>query len=365
LKQKTMPECLRDAGYHTAAIGKWHVHSWPHDIGFAEYVIPRVHHCHTKQYYTENGGPEMVAEGWSLDFEVERAGQFFQQRKTREEPFFLYFNISPPHCPVADIPEEFRTLYDPAEVPLRGNVDESVDQREGWCHTASVYRHDFRFYGLGLPYARQLPEGYGLRELTAEYYGAVTWADAAFGRLLDHLEAAGLDENTLVVFSADHGDFLGSHGRFQKGQPHDESARVPLIARWLGQYPAGETREGVVSLLDLAPTFLAEAGVETPAHMHGESLAGIARDAAARPRQECRVIERGSGAAIRTRSHTLSLVFNEEKTGFAPEPDFFTNNLVDPLQTRDLSKTGADAVVMAQLRENLEAWNRETPWMDE
>ncbi len=57
LKNPTLPEVLRAAGYSTSAIGKWHVNSWPHDVGFDDYVIPRVHHCHTGQSYTENGGP--------------------------------------------------------------------------------------------------------------------------------------------------------------------------------------------------------------------------------------------------------------------------------------------------------------------
>ncbi len=366
LRDKTMPEYLRDdAGYHTAAIGKWHIHTWPHDIGFEEYVIPRVHHCHSAQHYTENGGPEFVPDGWSLDYEVERAGRFFQERKqSPDRPFFLYFNISPPHCPVADIPEEFRTMYDPGEISFRGNVDTTADQRNDWVYQASVYRHDFRSYGLQLPYTLELPENYGLPELAAEYLGAVSWVDAAFGRLLDHIEKSGLAEDTIVVFSADHGDFLGSHGRFQKGQPHEESARVPMIWRWPAGYPAGEVRDSaVVSLLDLAPTFLTEAGLANPDHMAGESLAHLLRDEAVSLHDNWRIIESGRGAAIRTPTHTLALDFLPDKSGFAAEPYLFFDNISDPLQMRNLAGTGEQSPVFARLREVLEHWNRETPWM--
>ncbi|MGF1448565.1 MAG: sulfatase [Opitutales bacterium] len=363
LPDTTLPESLQTAGYHTAAIGKWHIHSWPHDIGFDEYVIPRVHHCHSAQHYCENGGPEFVPEGWSLDFEVERAGRFFREREDSQKPFFLYFNISPPHCPVADIPESFRTMYEPAEVPFRANVDPAVIEREDWHYQASVLRHDFRYYGLGLPCTQTLPEGYDLRALTAEYMGAVSWVDDAVGRLLDHLEHSGLAENTLVVFSSDHGEFMGSHGRFQKGAPHDESARVPLLMRWPGHYPAEAVRTPVVSLLDLAPTLLTAAGAPVPDSMVGESLDALARSDGHRLRDDFRIVESSSGAAIRTREHLYAAEFTEDRSGFKPEPSLFVNNLKDPLQQHNLAGTGAEAEVAATLRQRLEIFHSQTPWM--
>ncbi|MBM3495186.1 MAG: hypothetical protein FJX72_12825, partial [Armatimonadetes bacterium] len=105
LKQQTLPEALREAGYATTAIGKWHIHSWPQDIGFDHYVIPRVHHCHSGQSFTEDGGPEFVPPGYSVDYEAERVERFVADRAKSAQPFFLFYNISPPHCPVADAPE--------------------------------------------------------------------------------------------------------------------------------------------------------------------------------------------------------------------------------------------------------------------
>ncbi len=123
LKEPTLAEVLRDAGYSTTAIGKWHIHSWPHDVGFEHYVIPRVHHCHSGQSFTEDGGPEFVPQGYSVDYEAERVERFLMRQKTASQPFFLFYNISPPHCPLADAPERCLRMFRPETVTLRPNVD--------------------------------------------------------------------------------------------------------------------------------------------------------------------------------------------------------------------------------------------------
>ncbi len=227
LRDRTLPEVLHGRGYYNAAIGKWHIHSWPSDIGFDYYLIPRTDHCHSGQSFTENGGPEFVPPGWSVDFEAERVERFLQAWRGSDRPFFLYYNISPPHGPLADVPEPYRTMYPPEAIPIRPNVDlrTPLPDQDKWFKT---YRYDFR-YDLHLPYANQLPPGYGLRHLIAEYYGAVTWMDAALGKMLAALDAAALTGNTVVLFTSDHGDNLGSHGLVQKGTPNEESIRVPLL----------------------------------------------------------------------------------------------------------------------------------------
>jgi len=80
LKDPTLPEILHSNGYHTAAIGKWHIHSWPHDVGFNYYLIPRVYHVHVGQKFTENGGPEFIPEGFTVDFEADKVGEFLQSQ---------------------------------------------------------------------------------------------------------------------------------------------------------------------------------------------------------------------------------------------------------------------------------------------
>ncbi len=98
-------------------------------------------------------------------------------------------------------------------------------------HWFKVYRWDYRYYNFHLPYTEELPEDFTLQRVIAEYYGMTTWVDDAVGRMLAALDANGLAEDTIVVFTSDHGDYLGSHGRVQKGDLHEESVRIPLIVR--------------------------------------------------------------------------------------------------------------------------------------
>ena len=112
-RRRPCPSSCEAQGYHTAAIGKWHIHSWPQEVGFDSYLIPRVHHCHTGQHYTENGGPEFIPPGYSVDFECERVKRFLQEQAGASQPFFLFYNISPPHCPLSDAPEKYLTDVSP------------------------------------------------------------------------------------------------------------------------------------------------------------------------------------------------------------------------------------------------------------
>ena len=104
----------------------------------------------------------------------------------------------------------------------------------------------------------------------AIYYGMISCMDKYIGRILDHLEANNLLQNTLVVFTSDHGHFFGQHGLIAKGPFHYEDlVRVPMIAAWPGHIPAHADSDGLQSLVDYAPTFLQAAGVQPPASMAG------------------------------------------------------------------------------------------------
>jgi len=109
-----------------------------------------------------------------------------------------------------------------------------------------------------------------IRRSLASYYGMISLIDAEIGRILDYLDLAGLAENTLVVFTSDHGHFLGQHGLIAKGPFHYEDVlRVPMIVRYPGCVPAGETSDALQSLVDYPQTWLAAAGIDAPGIMQG------------------------------------------------------------------------------------------------
>ncbi len=359
LKSPTLVEILRDHGYQTSVIGKWHIHSWPDDIGFDNYLIPRVHHCHTGQCFTENGGPEFVPPGYSVDFEVERVENFLASRKTESDPFFIYYNISVPHCPLSDAPEKFLKMYQPEDILLRDNVDidRPLKDQDYWF---KIYRYDFRYYNLHLPYTDNLPENYSLRHLIAEYYGMTTWMDATVGRMLSALDKSGLSEDTIVVFTSDHGDNLGSNGLVQKGGPNEESVRIPLIISSGAEPTVNQTH--VASLVDIAPTLLSMIGVDTPEHFHGRDMASLCRGEQS-DIETCAFIETGGGSAIRTTDHMYYLPFTGTGHELAKDPDQFYDVINDPYQLNNLAEQDCLQEQASELDSRLRQWDKKIPWM--
>ena len=361
---RTLPEVLRDLGYRSAAIGKWHIHTWPHEIGFDEYLIPRVSHCHTGQSYTENGGAEFVPGTYSVDFEAERVAQFLGGQRDTKDPFFLYYNISVPHCPLADCPDRYRDMYEAEKMPLRDNVDPDRPIRDQ-AHWFKVYRYDYRYYRLRLPYTEVLPEPYTIRHVLAEYYGMVTWMDDALGRLLKALEDNGLAENTIVVFGSDHGDNLGSHGFVQKGGVNEESIRVPFIVRapFLRMEPS-VIRTHVASLVDIAPTILSMIDAPIPKHFQGRNLAPLCRGCDQDVPTHA-IIETVRGAAIRSSGHLYALPFeSRDSHALAAKPSHFFDLRLDPYQQQNRAGDCEQDCVASGLAEQLREWDSRTHWME-
>jgi len=192
----------------------------------------------------------------------------------RAKPFCLWASFPDPHHPF-DAPVPWSRLHDPADVDLPRHRARDLERRP-WWHRASLE---------GIPQTspelRRVREEYSrippqtddqLRELIANYYGMVALIDHNVGRILAALQAQGLAGNTLVVYSTDHGDWLGDHGLILKGPMHYEGLlRVGLIARGPG-VPAGKVVREPVSTLDLPATFADYAGVDTAWARHSRSL---------------------------------------------------------------------------------------------
>ena len=269
---RTLPEQLKGAGYDTALIGKWHVQPSPLTVGFDTAVYPRVHHRHTGQTFIENSGMGEVVPGYSVGYEAERVAQFL--RAPRERPFFLFYSISPPHMPLLDAPEKYLTLYTPQDVPLRPNVyrDGKLAYDEHWF---SIYLWDFLYYQEHLPHTQRLPDGFDLRHLIALYFGMTTWVDDMVGRLMHELERTGQADNTIIVFTSDHGDNLGSHHTFNKDTLMEESIRIPLIVHAPRQWQPRVAQNHVAQLIDVMPTLLGCCGADIPASAQGCDLTPV------------------------------------------------------------------------------------------
>ncbi len=155
--------------------------------------------------------------------------------------------------------------------------------------------HGFRSHRIDDP---------SLRRDMAVYYGMISFMDQQIGRILDTLDRLGIAENTLVVFTTDHGHFLGHHGLNAKGPFHYEDLlRLPFLARLPGRIPAAATSTAIQSLVDLAPTFLAAAGIAVPGLMQGVSQWEVWRGAAETAREHAIVENRHQPTAVHLRTY--------------------------------------------------------------
>lgn len=204
---------------------------------------------------------------------AERTNALLEQYQSEEKPFFLWASFFDPH-PKYLAPEPWDTMYDPQAVRVpslslgehdRNPPHFALTQQEH--PDFSAYRESGHFSAGHRTHVHDPEE---LRKDIAVYYGMISLMDKYIGRILDRLEELGLAENTLVVFTSDHGHVYGHHGLTSKGPFHYEDLlRVPFIVRYPGRVPGGVVSGAMQSLIDLAPTFLSLCGLPVPRSMTG------------------------------------------------------------------------------------------------
>ncbi|MDD9267313.1 sulfatase [Paenibacillus sp. GCM10023248] len=205
---------------------------------------------------------------------AERSEALLEQYKESGEPFFLWSSFFDPH-PDYLVPAPWDTMYDPDKLTIPTVTPGEHDQNPPHFGLTQQADPDFSHlregqYGIhGYHSHATLPES-ERKQLVATYYGMISCMDKYIGRILDRLDELGLADNTIVVFTTDHGHFFGQHGLQYKGGFHYEDLiKIPFIVRYPGHVPAGQTSAAIQSLVDLAPTFLSLAGIPIPHHMTG------------------------------------------------------------------------------------------------
>ncbi|HET59237.1 MAG TPA: DUF4976 domain-containing protein [Chloroflexi bacterium] len=197
-----------------------------------------------------------------------------------DKPFFLWASFFDPHPPYV-VPEPWFSLYDMEDMPIGHFTPGEFDDMPPQFAKTREEQPDFSQYqepgGKALHgFHSHLHDAAVLRHSMAAYYGMVSLMDAEIGRILDKLDELGIADNTLVVFTSDHGHFLGQHGLIAKGAFHYEDLlRVPLLARYPARIPAGAVSDGLQSIIDLPATFLSAAGIEVPGFMQSQDQLDI------------------------------------------------------------------------------------------
>lgn len=206
-------------------------------------------------------------------FVADRAVAAVDRAVTAGQPFFTWASFQDPHPPYL-VPEPWASMYDPADVePGRMHPGE-LDLMSPWHRKTQEPDPDFGEWQetphFNHGFSSHLIDEDLLRKNIAIYYGMISFIDAGVGQILSRLDELGVADNTLVVFTTDHGHFLGQHGLIAKGAFHYEDLlRIPMIARFPGRIPPGHQSAALQSLIDLAPTFLSAAGLPIPGDMQG------------------------------------------------------------------------------------------------
>lgn len=279
----TYPETLREAGYTTAHIGKWHMRPdasprpgfdyWLSFRGQGKYIDPELN---------ENGR-DFQAKGYMTDLLTDYAVRWLEAREPGQ-PFCLNLWHKAVHGPFTPAPRHADALED-ALMPEPESYTLDLSDRPEWLRRAMAYgaRRKQWQASADRPVPDRLePAAWNPRSTAhLDYMRAILAVDDSVGRVLDALERTGRLENTAVIFTSDNGFFLGEHRRGDKRLAYEESIRIPLLVRLPGVARPGARIEKMALNIDVAPTLLDLAGAEIPETMQGRSLAPLLRDTGA------------------------------------------------------------------------------------
>ncbi len=383
---KVLPQLLGDADYRTAYMGKWHLgdeifaqHGFDEWVsiedGYARYYRPGRDRDARSDYHhflVEKGYQPDRGDRFSRSFAARRPIEhckpaFLEQRacdflrRHRNRPFALYINFLEPHMPFFGPLDH---VHDPDEIELPETFDDPLEENEPLRYRAKRLACMER-YGKDAP---------TIRALISRYYGLVTQVDRSVGGILKTLDELGLADDTIVVYTSDHGDMMGAHKLVAKSVMYEEAVRVP----WLVRAPRLGRRQRILeqptSHIDLVPTLLELMGGESRDDLPGRSLVPVLRGQEKTPRDVHIEWNPGQGALRKTRA-IPGLASKAELQRVAVEstrtvitPDGWKLCLSDrdrcqlfalrddPGETRNLYDSGRHGDVIKRLAKKIHRW---------
>ena len=300
--QPTAPKMLQHAGYYTAMVGKWHLGSDPTGFDYWN-ILPGQGVYNDPTLYDKDGS--VVYKGYVTDIITDLSIDVLKNRP-KDKPFFLMCHHKAPHrewTPDERHRKQFEGKHIPEPSTLRddysGRTDALREQQQSVFR--DLTRRDLKLTpppglsrsesqkwlatkptevetmvdGVRTTLTGKALEDWKYQRYMQDYLACVQSVDDNVGRLLDWLDAAGLRENTVVIYTSDQGFFLGEHGLFDKRFMYEESLRMPFLVRWPGAIQPGTTSRAIGINCDFAPTFLDLAGHSTPSDMQGRSLVPV------------------------------------------------------------------------------------------
>jgi len=337
-RELCIAEVLKAAGYQTGYIGKWDLNGrlnpqfvppGPKRQGFDYWAASNIIHNYFNSYYYRDTNEKIPIEGWEPDTQTDLAIKYMEQQKGNE-PFCLFLSYGPPHDPYI-APEKLKKMYNADKLKFRENV----------------------FHNLGN------------KEILLNYYAAITSLDWNMGRLMEAMDRLGIADDTIVIFTSDHGDMLYSLYLFQKQWPYEESISVPFIIRWPKKIKPGQVSDLLMGTPDIMPTLLGLTGVGIPNSVEGRDLSGFLLGTAAEPEPDSVLIEvitpcaRSNDRAgmrawrgVKTKRYTYARFHDEDWV--------LIDNKYDPYQRRNLIYNSEYRPLRDKLNAKLSGWLRKT-----
>ena len=379
---------LRAGGYRTGAFGKMHLPrglregGWdasattispkqdPSDENYGDWVREKGQFdSHERDFKHSHAAPLMAQlsrtdpANRTTAYAAGKAIDFLRRSKRQSQPFFCWCSFIYPHQPYTPLPQ-WAALYDIDKIKLPANVSEPVANLppalRNWrqkttppwnCGTAAKDHAIYRRY-------------------VAYYYALVSEIDHHIGAVLDELKRLDLDDNTIVIYASDHGDFVAGHGMVEKcavgHNVYEDTLRVPLIFRWPGRFKAGAVRDDLASLIDLYPTLLDLTGLQRPPaarRLDGLSLAPTLRTGKPLDRPYL-VSENWSQVTVVSKRYKLGVWQDPGRRyaqwDFRKHGDMLFDRQEDPLETKNLAGSPAAAGEEERLRTCLAQWLKQT-----
>ena len=349
----TMAHAFHSAGYLTSYVGKWHIGGTgnvpvPEDLrgGFEAFAGFQCYNEFRRdvRFFDEQNQPLEFPGRHRTDATFDLAVDRLRSVANDGRPFLLCVSEQAPHYPCQPS-EEFLAPFRGRPMGVRPNMQIATDPYTPTYSPPSPKKEDdptFRAYGGDL------------QEYLRHYHAAVSQVDAGVGRLVAELENLGIAENTIIVFSSDHGDMQGSHGLTNKCVPYEESVQIPFLAAGPG-IAKGAVREDPIGTVDFFPTFAGLCGVPTTPGIAGHSMADtLAGRASVAPKTV--FAEDQSGWAM-VSDGEWKLVADLR----AEEPRELFSLATDPFEMNNLLGMPETSEVRCRLLESLRTWRRENP----
>lgn len=384
-------ETFRNAGYHTGYVGKWHIHGQqgisradedfipkgPYRMGFEDWHVwaDTDDHYHAWTFNQETG-EKISPEGWGPVRMTDEAITFLKAQ-SKDKPWLLVLSWNPPHPPF-DPPAEDEAPYPLDKIKFRPNVHllpepagpGVVRQPEDRAREHKAFRSEA-----------------SLRKSAQGYMGGITGVDKEFARVLQALEETGMSGDTIVVYTSDHGEMMGSQGLMGKRVPWEESCRVPFIVRYPGVTPDRHKSDILFAAVDIYPTLCGLAGVPVPTHCAGRDLSDVMRGRKVQEPEHVFLLSENEGKRVRGGQEAQAGKNNgngnsgeggnsdKGEGGAAMHPPYrgvrtkthtyvvaergrwlLYDNIADPYQMKNLVADKSQQALMEHLDEQIEAW---------